>query len=119
MPLGHFFALTIYGLEESMMPLSHSKNKTLQIIGPMFNKVDLSWQNRVSETSSPEPSKRKETDQTNFKKLLPVFFLQTYGFPSIRVNQPGDLMVEGQPVVSKSKGGQAANPTMNVFTTTS
>ena len=28
---GHFFALTIYGLEENKFPLSHSKNKALQV----------------------------------------------------------------------------------------
>ncbi len=31
---GHFFALTIYGLEENKFPLSHSKNKALQASQP-------------------------------------------------------------------------------------
>ena len=73
---GQFFALTIYGLEVSQeKALSHSKNKTLQVVGPMFNVVDLTWQNR------------------------------TFNFPSIRVNQVGTLLVEGQPITNTGKGG--------------
>ena len=68
---GSFFALTIYGLDETKMPLAHPKSKTLQIRCPCLNQVNVAWQTK------------------------------TYAFPSIRVNQTEALLDgNGKPLVS-------------------
>ncbi|QDZ18164.1 tetratricopeptide repeat domain-containing protein [Chloropicon primus] len=86
---GSFFALTIYGLEESEMPLRHSKSKTLQICGPSLNNVNVTWQNK------------------------------TYAFPSIRVNKVSSLLVDGKPVVSESRNSDDKGSNVRVIATTS
>ena len=87
---GSFFALAIYGLEESKMPVSHSKTRVLQICGPCLKDVDVTWQGK------------------------------RFTFSSIRVNRLKSLLVDGKPVVieegsSSSKGASS----IVVATTTS
>lgn len=75
---GAFFALTIYGLEETTMPLSQSKSKTIQVVAPFVNNVEVAWQGKA------------------------------YAFKSIRVNHVSSLLVDGKPVKSDQSRAKSA-----------